>query len=105
MRAALRSCERSLAKLAFTSGYWILTTTCRPSRSSALCTCPIEAEPIGSSSIHLKSFAIGLPSPSTMMRRTSAGDLGGTPFCRTASCSRYWSGAIGAIDIAWPSLT
>jgi hypothetical protein len=39
-----------------------------------------------------------------MMRRTSAGDLGGTPFCRTASWSRYWSGAIGAIEIAWLGL-
>ena len=105
MRAALRSCERSLAKLALTSGYWIFTTTCRPSSSSARCTCPMLAEPTGSSSIHLKSLAMGLPRPSTMMRRTSAGGLGGTPFCSTASCVRYWSGAIGAIEIAWPSLT
>ena len=105
MPAARRREARSETKLAFTSAYWILMTTCRPSSSSARWTCPIDAAPTGLKSIERNIWCHGRPSPRSMRRRISAAGLGGMPFCSTLSSSRYGSGAIGAIETAWPSLT
>ena len=79
---------RSARSASSAPGYWILTATSRPSAHTALCTCPIEAEAIGSSSKEANRSRHLVPNWPSSTRCTLAADSGGASFCSLVSASR-----------------
>ncbi len=87
-------------------GRCTLTTTSRPSRSTARCTWPSDAAAIGFDSKSWNSFEIRTFSSSSMIRSTSANENGSTLSCSDSSAEMYSGGTTsGRVETTWPNFT
>ncbi len=83
-----------------------LTTTSRPSRSFAACTCAIEAAASGCSSNSPNSSVTGRPSACSMRAFAAAPGKGGTRSCSLASSSARSGGSRSRrVETTWPNFT
>ena len=105
-RASWRISSTSSSIAASIPGRRTLTATSRPSRSTAKCTCAIEALATGTGSKLANTASIGSPNArSTIARATGAGN-GGTRSCSLASSSAMSGGSRSRrVDSTWPNLT
>ena len=75
-----RTCSRTPGRCTF-------TTTSRPERVTARCTCPMDADASGTSSNSLYRSRVRAPRSASMVAWTSSIAKGSTPSCRRWSAS------------------
>jgi hypothetical protein len=83
-----------------------LTATSRPLRSTAKCTCAIDALATGSVSKLVNKVSMLAPSARSTITTASTPGNGGTRSCSLASSSATSSGSTSRrVDSTWPNLT
>mmetsp|Transcript_43189 Transcript_43189/g.69346 ORF Transcript_43189/g.69346 Transcript_43189/m.69346 type:complete len:227 (-) Transcript_43189:434-1114(-) len=97
-----RSCSNRLPTLSC----WILTTTCWPPLSTALCTCAMDAHAMGCSSKDSKSSEMGFPNSLSTSGFTCENGREGSESWHLLRTSTYFPGMTSALlDRNCPSLT